>query len=364
VGLTLLTLGVPGISWGQQGATISGGPACVGCRIQLAPLVTLGSQTDTILQSLFSYAARDKRGWYFVAMTHTDGVVAVYDSTGSFRYTIGRKGKGPGELGAVQALLIDGDTLHVYGDRESVFLRNGRFVRANGLPSGVSGVFGGVLLPGGSTLLQAAVQTSGHAGHPFHVLAADRSVHRSFGGSTTEPYQRSAFTERRYITPAANGRFWAAELNRYRLQLWSGEGRLERELERRAEWFVPWKPEAETAQRRARKPPLARIAGLAVDEQARRIWVAVLVAGTDWQAPASRSAPAGARPTRRDWTEIQNLFDTVIEVIDLDTGRLLVSQRFPTATTQVIGPGLIVSFHEYPDGALSLRVWKAAVIIP
>ncbi len=57
--------------------------------------------------------------------------------------------------------------------------------------------------------------------------------------------------------------------------------------------------------------------------------------------------------------DYQRAFDTVVEVIDTQTGSLLASSRLDQSLFRFIGDNEIVSNSEYEeDGSVRVRIWK------
>jgi tripartite motif-containing protein 71 len=92
------------------------------------------SKGSTIVNNAFKYpsrvAVRDD-GWLYVADMLL-GQIFVYDNTGNFRFTIGTKGTGPGQLKQPRAMAFDGSgRLYVadaYNVRVTVFTASGQFL--------------------------------------------------------------------------------------------------------------------------------------------------------------------------------------------------------------------------------------------
>ena len=56
-----------------------------------------------------------------------------------------------------------------------------------------------------------------------------------------------------------------------------------------------------------------------------------------------------------------NYFDTVIEVIDVRTTRVLVSQRFPQAFLFMVGRNYVGTRREDASGAFYIELWSASL---
>ena len=97
-----------------------------------------------------------------------------------------------------------------------------------------------------------------------------------------------------------------------------------------------------------RERPETQIIGLEVDE-ADRLWIFVVVPDAKWTAPKSKEDVT----TRR-------VMDTLIEVIDPATGRLIAATRID----EVVIPyarGRAYSMLEEPSGDLRAQIWRLEV---
>jgi hypothetical protein len=54
-------------------------------------------------------------------------------------------------------------------------------------------------------------------------------------------------------------------------------------------------------------------------------------------------------------------YDTIIEVVDLRSGRLVARGRMDQALTSARYPGLIVTYREAKDGSQVIDVWRPRI---
>ena len=135
---------------GQELHRFAPDPSC-GCSIALHRVARLGAPHDTVaLSERTQFAGQSSRGEFYAAEILPPGTVAVFDSAGRLMSTIGRNGHGPGDLsGPRYAVVTPGDSLLVLDlARLSLFAPNGKFVRTENLPAGLS-AFRFAVLPGG-----------------------------------------------------------------------------------------------------------------------------------------------------------------------------------------------------------------------
>lgn len=151
---------------------------------------------------------------------------------------------------------------------------------------------------------------------------------------------------------ADRGAAWAAWINRYVIEGWDTAGRLTRTLRRDVEWFPTWwraRSDAET-------PPLP--VTTAIQVQGDTLWVLVRVPDPDWR---SAVRPEGKLYTVDDKNAYQ---DTMVEAIDLRTGELLASTRFPQVMDGFAGPGLVFGPASDALGNPVLPVWEVQIVHP
>jgi hypothetical protein len=116
--------------------------------------------------------------------------------------------------------------------------------------------------------------------------------------------------------------------------LWSTEGTLLRELQR----YDPKFPSYRTMSVTQSSPPKPLYR--AVQERADgRLLTLILVADERWRSGVTfYEGPHGSAYRTSD---LQKLYDTIVEVIDPASGQLLATARFDGVLTQFVGPDLV-----------------------
>ena len=306
---------------GDTSVIEDGRPPCriefrkVGIRLEA---VADGSRPDpgrtVLVDSNGRYYSANARGW---------GVtISVWDSRGRYMHSFGREGEGPGELTArgMISLFIDGrDKLHVRdgGFQWSVFSPRHEFLRR--VPANVMGGAleeGTVILDDGSALASAgyAQDRSRH----FRVVDSSGALARMFG-----PEGEAGYIVRP-ITYAGGDTFWAAPPqegpHEYVLEEWGLDGELRRAFRRDVSWYE-WRGELETS---------SAVSRLHVTKNG-LLYVA-LPRPTREFLDAYESPRHGDGPYEDDEdSEIMELLEVVIEVIDTRSGELLASDVFRVA---------------------------------
>jgi hypothetical protein len=124
-------------------------------------------------------------------------------------------------------------------------------------------------------------------------------------------------------------------------------------LQRDAEWFEPWV--TDTPLGPDQPPPKPAVGAVKTDPQG-RLWVLVLVPAEDWRDGL----------VSREWgwdIDVYRAFDQILEVIDPESGELLVSRRFPDHDfIGFLGDDMVVSYREDEMGYPFLDIWRIALV--
>jgi hypothetical protein len=334
--------------WAQRSLTVSTRPVCAACEIRLDSIAVLGRIGDAETLMGNSRVVRNASGRYYVGPTYSPGNVAVYDARGAFVQAIGHQGAGPGEVTSVEYLAVGhGDTLGVFGSDNMVLFspdfRVIRDIRFNAAPRAA------IVLPGGSTLIHAYYFDRESFGHPFHVFDANGTRRRSFGAETGVVRGADLATQTRWLAPAAAG-VWTARPNRYEIELRDTTGTVRLRLSRQPEWFEPWEAYPSGAPYQVRPP--SQIVAIREDEF-QRLWVLAYVASADWQPSSQAGRELRVTPRTQD-----QLFDTVLDVIDVQDGNVLASRTLPVAAAGFAGPNALYVHEETADGLVVVRVYQ------
>ncbi len=93
---------------------MSGEVTCAECVITLDTVLTIGGIDGPGLEvvSMFSIVAVDRRGRVLVS---GDAEISVFDSTGRYLRTVGRRGDGPGEYQSISHIGVGPRYIHVFG---------------------------------------------------------------------------------------------------------------------------------------------------------------------------------------------------------------------------------------------------------
>ncbi|MGH7460670.1 MAG: hypothetical protein ACRERX_20055 [Pseudomonas sp.] len=354
-------------AWAQAPAVVEvrGTTGCKGCSIELRRVARLGNASDPILVVQGPRIARDSRGFFYLAPTSEPGTLAIYDAGGRFVRSMGKAGLGPNEFQSIRNLMIGpADTLFVFEGGAARMTRlspGGKIISRARIP-GVPNLGGVALLRDGRVALALTLRTRQRIGLPIHVIERTGAVIMSFGADPATVVLPGESDSRLRSIAIGNGNsIWSAPVNRYEIERWTPNGLQRQTVRRIVDWFQPWKT------RRAGRPdevrPSPRLLGVTEDPSG-RLWTLVQTAAGDWKQTGQPPADARMESNRPVLSHDarQRYFETVIEVIDSSTGRLLASRRLPGIIAGFYQGNLITRVNEDADGFLYTDVWELRFI--
>lgn len=330
-----------GVLPSQETITLPVSGSCSECRVALQRVTTLGTATnDGYLTANPLWASMDATGRIYVGLQPPGDLLLMFDTTGQFIGRLGRKGGGPGEFTfPVRAVPKANGELLVWDFQLGLLTTldsRHRYVRQfhQGTPPAA-------ILPDGRQLVAASMQDRSGVGYTLHVYDDSGRRVRSFA-----PAARFTSTEswrmRRIVAVGPSGTIWSAYADEYRIEEWR------RDLSRGRTFVrsVPWMPKVQTLSAGVTgERPSAYIVALAEDN-GQRLWIYSQVPSEDWETAlgAPRRRPDGrvSYPDR----DRGRLFDTMVDVVDLRSNRLLVSQRLRSHVRFVLRNDLVASYRE------------------
>jgi hypothetical protein len=289
------------------------------------------------------------------------GQVAVWDTLGNLLDTFGEYGEGPFELQQVDRLAVGpADSIFVSaGDRIVVFspdLQPARQARVPFQPY--------TILPLGEGLLafQHHAWDPVYSGWRFHLVAPTGGVAKSFGR-----YERVMDRERHApevnLVPSfpGGGGAWGIEPTLYEIALFPTDGsEPTRRYVREVEWFTPYVERIEGDG--ILVPPRPLVVGLheTVEKQ---LWISVRVTDDNW------TSVSGAEPGREVAASelvarpLDQQFDQVLEVLDVETGAMMASARFPGIdVAYLVADGLGLRYVEVDSGIRTFQFMRVHMI--
>ncbi len=284
-------------------------------------------------------------GQLYIASQFLSGLVMVLDSNARLVRTIGGHGPGPGEFEAVAMLYPKADSVVIGDRRGSVMLFGpaGAYVRT--LPVTITAT-SAVLRLRGDTLLvpEPAINKSG-ASVPMQLLAPGGDTTRLIGPEERS-FARGAESRRyRIVAPSDDSTFWAAPLDRYRVERWHMNGKLLQSFDETRSWF----PQLEQGWDGSNaKPYPTRVLQLHQDHDG-HLFVLIERANPDFK-------PTGIQPARESGkseplTSRLRYLEQVIEVLYAATGELLETIGITgTYLLNFVDDGRLVGLRANADG--------------
>jgi hypothetical protein len=313
-------------------------PSCEQCRISSSLVAMLEHESISEIRSIVV----DARGRYWVV--NNAALPTLFNARGEFEAVVGRRGSGPAELNWPQAVWqLPGDSIAIVEMNGKVVVLDADLTYARTTLLGVSAqVNAAIVLEWPSrVLLNADLAAPVDVRAPLHLLDLTGSpgvIRQSFGaqGNVTPEQRFSAV--RRVLSPAANGHFWVARLGEYVATRYSSSLEAGRTVSRRPDWFSA----VSTARVGSpRTPPEPVLIGIEEDE-AGRLWVYTRVPRPDWRRAWQR-VPAEAAEVPVTAIDVEYLYYTRIEVLDVDAGRVVARHTLDRSAGAIL-PGRRAAF--------------------
>lgn len=325
---------------------------CPDCVIALDLVTTVGALDGPgWIPGRPRAAARDSRGRLFLTFSRTDHVL-VFDSAGRPLPPVGRSGEGPGEYRSAYLVEVGrSDTVMVFDFTQqlSFVAPSGRFVRRSRAP--VSAV--DLILTGDGNVVFSATPPAVVGDAEVTILhvfdPAEQGVARSFH---THRIEDGGFAPRFHVAAARDpDRFWTAFRpgDRYEVIQYATDGTATRQFTRSPSWIRPLPSEDGIP------APDANLYGIA--EANGRLWIVGRHPAEDWNRylnrEANREVEAGIREI-----DANRLYRSVVEVVDIETGQLVVSARVPGLVVTLLPDQHVATYREDEAGVPFVDVFR------
>lgn len=319
---------------------------CAGCTLNLEEVAVLGGANDPVAirddaASRDCMVARNAEGEFLVSGLIGGGEIARFQADGTFSETFGRRGQGPGELGADLRIAVGpGDSIIVIDGsqgRAGIYDSRGNFSRSFQIPvvskpwaRRTDGAL--VFAQDPATPKDPVFTILGPEGEPIGTIGRPEARD---GTMAVDSWVGSA---------SATGGLWAASIWEYEIFHIDHDGTVDLVVERDATWFPDGGRYREGMPVTVRPPPVIRFIQ---EVRPGLLMVAAVVTDPNWEPgiPLQPSFEWGRRA-----------FDTRVEVIDVEAGRVVAS----TVTDQWLGAvcdsALMYTVSENEDLTLRLRV--------
>lgn len=328
---------------------------CPRCTIQLTQVAMLGSDLVEWPQEI----REDRQGRYYVTQPNKRELPAIFDATGRRLGTLGERGEGPGEFRLAAHIAIDPRTDSIFvtdwgTPRLSVFSPQWKFVRSFPFPSSASAI--GVLR-NQHLVTMARISDRASIGLPFHIFQRDGQRTKAIGDPNRPltPGREVFFPHR--LVASRRGGFWAVpQSGEYRIEHWTVSGVRDVYLRRRPAWHTVLESTSDAGDPLTVDSPPSMHMGVAEAENG-YLWVVTRVAD-----PRRRRATLdtlrnieGRYVIARSWDQV---WDSVIELIDPDRGIVVAAQRFDEMFHLMVLPsGKVVHITETEAG-IEARILK------
>ncbi len=335
-----------------QGVAIPSTPSCARCTISAERIAVLGRARDSIsVTKVAAVVAVDGSGRFYVAELGGNRLL-IYDQQGLLLRVQGRRGWGPGEFQLIVSLTagLDGRVFAFdYGRRVTVIDSTGKSM-VGLLPVAPSSA---AVTRDGDKILAGMIYSRDAVGFPLQLVTSDGSHVRSFGSREARVDPVAPAADRRLVCCARHGSVWSAQIDRYVLEEWDlSNGSSKRRVERSPDWWINERPKGDLV-----TSPLSWINGLDMDTRG-RLWVHSIRPGKNWQT--SRHPVGYMLPVTP--ASLDAHYESVIEIIDPDLGRVVTSVSIPEYFHGFAAPGMVFRVVEDTDGTLLIEIWKLTLI--
>jgi hypothetical protein len=327
--------------------------SCSDCRLSSELMATLGG--DSLAGYLTDYplwASMDGQSRIYVGLQPPGDLLLTFDTSGQFLGHVGKRGRGPGEfVFPVSAVHTARGEILIWDFNAAMVttLDTGhRFVGRVHQPYAPIAV-----LPTGQRLVVAPMEDTAGIGYPLH-LYSDSGRRVSSLGATGGKFEDSErWRLRRAASVSPRGTIWAGHIDRFRVDEWSATGEKLRTFTRTVSWMPPVTVRSAGV---FGDRPTAHIEATTEDTE-ELLWVFSRVPSESWLealGPPESERGTTSYPQR----DQGRLYDTMVDVIDLRTGRLLVSTRHAGHIRFVLKPGVVARYREDSIGTPLLDILR------
>ncbi len=347
----------------QRVVRINEDVSCRSCEIVLTPGPRLGDADGPgSLVAEPSSLASDNHGRFYLTEFTTAQPPLVFDSQGRFLRELGRLGPGPGEFLMARYLVVgESDSVYVtdaQAGRLSVFTPELLLARSAS-DAGVARGMSFEVLNNGSIVVATDVLTRERIGFPLHLYGPGLEFLKSFGADTPAFDPGHPLLSRRRLSRSHDGGLWSARATEYVIDRFDSNGRRTLRVVRQAPWFRPHQgpnliedPE-----------PKPRIMAISEDSLG-RLWVLTVVKDDRWKTALGYNLPSrlgGGRSPMPVIVDEDRYFDTIIEVIDVEKGKLVATRRVPQAIPIIVDEKHVARRREDRSGAYYIQLWSVSV---
>lgn len=343
---------------------------CASCDIAVDTLVTVGGSDSAPFFASTRLTMLAGAGFVAAAPLVDQGVVAIFDERGQLLRRLLRDGDGPAEMRRIRFAVGQEDTTLLLvgadGRARRVDLATLQ-VSSHSLPSGLLlyELVGG---PGGR-LLASAVSPE----YPnVAVLSSDLRIEEAFGEQLVPSGSESTLAHPMALESRLGSRSDGIVAQARRklsadVAIWTMDGTLQRRFRRQASWFPAYTP-SEYQDESAFLPSQVRVKPQIVavwPDTGSLVWLVGRIPDRNWRQadPLDAEPRVSARGVPalpdHDWSDF---LDTVIEVIDWDSGRVIARSIMDTYAYRMAGVGILEVPGVSSDGTETRTLIKPRLV--
>lgn len=326
------------------------------CEARIERVRELGRETsDGTLSGAATGAAITPTGAIVVGVRYPAAPPMIYHPGGTVD-SIGRLGRGPLEFAAVGPIVAAGDSLLIVdqGNARVILVRGNEEAATWRVPPSGSHA----TLVGRHLILDNARLARGFTPRPLWILDLMDGGGTAAGDSVPLPGNRWGGSLRS-VLGASTSAFWVIpSTQRYVIELWDVAGRLLMTWHRQATWYREYDAPLPTTPDRPPQPYVAAAWADAVRSEV--LWTATLIEDRRWWrglGPRTRIEGQWGHPVQ----DRDAVYDTMLEAVDVSSGRVLAARRLPWGAGLAVGPGLFARHRETDEGIPYLEIWRTAL---
>lgn len=320
---------------------VSGEVSCAECFITFDTVLTIGGLDGPGMHvvSPFSHVAVDRRGRILVAAAD-QAEISVFDSSGRFLRTVGRRGEGPGEYGSISHIAVGPRYIHIFDPRDgqTILDHDFRVVRTDPFPGQIGSAF---VVGDGSVVFAGDEPTSAAIGHNLHMISGSGEIVSYDHDGEPYPSPLTGSTSRRSFVAGAGDALWEVGVVDNRLVRWDlvPEPRVARVIERQVVEFdraaPPYVVENFPGSGRS-----GRNVGAMLDDEG--LWIIWHTPDPEWTGSLSAGDILSL---------VVKLSDGWLDLVDPDTGRTIGRHHQDGIFLGFAGgSGYAVAYHETDAG--------------
>lgn len=337
--LSLLLLGSHvGMGYGQD---LSNEPTPGAVNLEFNCVIGDGSANGWV--ELTGIYAKGSYCYYFSSFSFRHEI-RIFDQNGKHVGSLGKRGAGPGEFQMIWALqATEAEMIYAFDpllQRLTIFSSDGTILRTSPFPIKMTSN-GALLLSTGLVVVNSLQFTPDGFGHPLHVVSLEGKILSSFGATEGRTVLAPDLTEietlRSICEAEEPGLIWSLPMKEYLIEKWdakAGKRIVSHRLSR--EWQLGG----------------GDLLAISCDDDGH-----ILVIG---RTSDSIRAPS----TSTDNNQAQQRYDTVVDVIDKESGRLVATLRHDDQPMGFIRGAELLTYREHRDGSGDVRSWRVVVHRP